>query len=457
MDLDIQFGELEEAKPEVRLRPDENKHFSVAEVYSPRDGELPIFVDLDALRDMEDHALSDTSVELGGVMLGGQYEDEEGRPFVLVSDSLRAQHYESTKGSFKFTHETWEQITRERDEFPEELQMVGWYHTHPDWSVFLSGMDMFICNNFFNKKLDVALVIDPCRQDRGFFQWSEDVAGETVRTGGFYLIASRFRQYELDEYATYLEGQFAMAGDPRFRGVSSGPAPIVNVGGQQPWQGVAVLGMLAMQFCFLMVLSWKLFIPAEPPEEEASSKQLAAVQASIQRLTESQRHNAEIDAKLEVLDRVMRVDGDPRRLVQTLEDLTAERDEWETRYVHRSSHENELRGQLKQATSFLKDAENRETRLRKLLKQKESLGKDQEEKIADLEGQLAKFQPKKDKKKKDVDEDSGGSNWRWILGGAAAVLTALALASLLIPKPESDLDGDLPQEDMKESEEESNN
>ena len=71
-DLDIQLGEVEEAEPEVRLRPDDNKHFGVAPVFSPSKNELPIFVDLDAMIDMEDHALDDTSVELGGVMLGGQ-------------------------------------------------------------------------------------------------------------------------------------------------------------------------------------------------------------------------------------------------------------------------------------------------------------------------------------------------------------------------------------------------
>ena len=75
--------------------------------------------------------------------------------------------------------------------------MVGWYHTHPDWSVFLSGMDMFICDHFFNRPLDVALVIDPCRQDRGFFQWTGDADPRVRRTSGFYLIASRFRRFEL--------------------------------------------------------------------------------------------------------------------------------------------------------------------------------------------------------------------------------------------------------------------
>src|SRR5206468_822100 len=97
-----------------------------------------------------------------------------GRPFVVITECLRAQHYESTQGSFKFTHATWSAITRERQRFLPELQMVGWYHTHPDWGVFLSGMDLFICDHFFSQQLDVAYVIDPCRGDRGMFQWIDD-------------------------------------------------------------------------------------------------------------------------------------------------------------------------------------------------------------------------------------------------------------------------------------------
>ena len=61
----------------------------------------------DAMVDMENHAQTNTSVELGGVLLGGQYVDSQGEPFVVVSDCLRADHFEATKGSFKFTHETW--------------------------------------------------------------------------------------------------------------------------------------------------------------------------------------------------------------------------------------------------------------------------------------------------------------------------------------------------------------
>jgi len=255
MDADIQFGDVEETQPERQLRPDRNKHFAVVAYESPDESQLPVFLDLDVMRDMEVHAASDKTVELGGVLLGGQFEDEDGKPFVVISDSLRAEHYESTKGSFKFTHDTWSKISRERDEFPDDLQMVGWYHTHPDWGVFLSGMDMFICDNFFNRPLDVAYVIDPCRLDRAFFEWTGDPGQRIRRLGGFYVTTSRFRRDELEFYTTQLESGIDMS-NQQFGGVSQ---PVVHIHEQrQTWQPMAILGMLSIQFLFLALIGWKL-------------------------------------------------------------------------------------------------------------------------------------------------------------------------------------------------------
>ena len=84
-DCDIQFGDVEEATPGVHLRPDKNKHYACVAYGQPSAQDLPIFVDIDVQRDMEKHALSDTSVELGGVLLGGQYEDQDGHPFVVIT------------------------------------------------------------------------------------------------------------------------------------------------------------------------------------------------------------------------------------------------------------------------------------------------------------------------------------------------------------------------------------
>jgi proteasome lid subunit RPN8/RPN11 len=200
---EIEFGSVETVRHAQRLRPDRDRRFAVVPCGVPADDDLPIFVALDALRDMEAHALSDARVELGGVLLGESCEDDRGMAFVVIADSLRARHYESTSGSFKFTHETWAEFTRQRAGMAAELQMVGWYHTHPNLGVFLSELDRFICEHFFSRPSDVALVIDPCRQDRGFFQWSGFDAPQ--RTGGFYVFASRHRTAELKCLVAFLE------------------------------------------------------------------------------------------------------------------------------------------------------------------------------------------------------------------------------------------------------------
>ena len=60
---------VQHAERQTHRRPDENKHFGVVPVFEPAEGDLRIYVDIDVMRDMEGHALSNTGVELGGVLL----------------------------------------------------------------------------------------------------------------------------------------------------------------------------------------------------------------------------------------------------------------------------------------------------------------------------------------------------------------------------------------------------
>lgn len=314
MDADIQFGDVEEAGRSVQLRPDQNRHFACVAVHAPEERDLPVYVDIDVMRDMETHAISNTNVELGGVLLGGQYEDQDGNPYVVVTDSLRAEHYEATKGSFKFTHETWQQISRQREEFPEELQMVGWYHTHPDWGVFLSGMDMFICENFFNRPLDLALVIDPCRGDRGWFHWVNGSTEKIRRCGGFFLIGSRFRQHELEHFAQRLEGIIDMAaeyGNSQIAGSIGGGAPVINVSGaKDPGTGFGVLALCAMQFLFLALIAWKIVFGG------SSQSDLQELKDEITALRTNNTQQQQID----ILKEALALTGDKEELLSLLEE-----------------------------------------------------------------------------------------------------------------------------------------
>lgn len=261
----IEFGQVEFREPESELRPDRNRKFAVVGCGEVDQSQLPIFVDLDVMRDMEGHARTNTHVELGGILLGGKFVDEEGRSFVVVQEALRAEHYEATRGSFKFTHETWSQFARDREELPEDLHLVGWYHTHPDWGVFLSGMDTFICDNFFADDLDVDLVIDPCRGDRGWFFW-EQVGGarKKTRVSGFYLFTNRYRRSELLQFANALATVNPAYFDPRYESPmgESTMQPVVNIHDQKsPTLMIAVLGMLTIQMLVLGLIAWRLLFP----------------------------------------------------------------------------------------------------------------------------------------------------------------------------------------------------
>ncbi|MFO0958773.1 MAG: Mov34/MPN/PAD-1 family protein [Isosphaeraceae bacterium] len=169
------FEEVSFREPQRLRRPDREPRLASLAYGLPGPDDLPIFLDRGPADAIERHALRDTSVELGGILLGKECVDEEtDRPFVWVTQAIEAKHYENTQASFTYTHDSWEEITRERDKQFPDLDIVGWYHTHPDFGIFLSGHDLFIHRNFFDRPLQVAYVVDPIRQDRGFFQWRAD-------------------------------------------------------------------------------------------------------------------------------------------------------------------------------------------------------------------------------------------------------------------------------------------
>jgi len=123
-----------------------------------------------AYESMTNHALENTEVELCGVLIGEVFKDKNG-PFLEISDAIRGEHAVHQGSQVTFTHETWTYINNIKDsKFPDK-RIVGWYHTHPRFGIFLSSQDMFIHENFFNLPWQTAFVIDPVSGDEGFFVW----------------------------------------------------------------------------------------------------------------------------------------------------------------------------------------------------------------------------------------------------------------------------------------------
>lgn len=119
---------------------------------------------------IQTHARADTSVEICGVLVGRWARDPDG-PFLCVEASIRGEAATQKFAEVTFTHDTWAKINQEMDSKFSHLSIVGWYHTHPDFGIFLSDRDVFIHQHFFGNPGNVALVVDPVRDIEGVFVW----------------------------------------------------------------------------------------------------------------------------------------------------------------------------------------------------------------------------------------------------------------------------------------------
>ena len=147
---------------------------------------LPIFVHEPVLEQILDYSERDQRKELGGFLIGGLHVEGK-HNYVEIRQFLAAVDAESRAASLTFTHNTWSAMNRTvADKFPDDV-VLGWHHTHPDFGVFLSAYDLFIHRHFFSEPWQVALVVDPNRQELGFFQWLRD----RVVDCGFVCVAEQ--------------------------------------------------------------------------------------------------------------------------------------------------------------------------------------------------------------------------------------------------------------------------
>jgi proteasome lid subunit RPN8/RPN11 len=332
---EIVFDEVTYREPRRLRRPDRDTSRACLTYGLPAATDLPIFLDHDPADAIERHALRDTSVELGGILLGFECLDEQtGEPFVWITRAIEAKHYENTQASFTYTHDSWAEITRERDEKHPDLDIVGWYHTHPDFGIFLSGHDLFIHHNFFAQPLQVAYVVDPIRQTRGFFRWSD---GRMEPVGGFTLCAERAGRVALARLVNDLERL------PNPEGAGGGITPRLEaeliamlnrphaptvVAGPSVAQGGAVFTLLGVVLGVLGMAA-VLWLNTLTKAMREQGESLRSLEAAVARSTH-EAANAEVAAKEDALNALLaevRVGSSSRNFLDLYAQALRERDE----------------------------------------------------------------------------------------------------------------------------------
>lgn len=125
-----------------------------------------VTIEGEVLRQIRQHARSNSKTEVCGVLIG-----EENGGGLKITARIAGLNAAQAGTYVTFTQDTWEHIYKIKDkDYPDE-RIVGWYHSHPGFGVFLSDHDTFIHKNFFSSPLQVAWVYDPHSDEEGCFGW----------------------------------------------------------------------------------------------------------------------------------------------------------------------------------------------------------------------------------------------------------------------------------------------
>ncbi len=125
-----------------------------------------LLIDSEVVRNIRQHARSSMATEICGVLIG---QDKDQR--IEITASIEGENAEEAGAHVTFTQATWEHIYAVKDKkFPNQ-RIVGWYHSHPGFGIFLSEHDTFIHKNFFSSPGQVAWVFDPQSDEEGCFGW----------------------------------------------------------------------------------------------------------------------------------------------------------------------------------------------------------------------------------------------------------------------------------------------
>jgi len=138
------------------------------------DEHIDLFIKKEAALKMLKHCkdFRDIQLEVMGFMVGHKYE-WEGREYTVVEDVVTSD-LDTTAVSVKFA--SFEPLFKKLDKFEKDgmdYLLVGWYHSHPGHTSFMSPTDKDTQMRMFKKEYQSAVVIDPINIEMKSFKLHE--------------------------------------------------------------------------------------------------------------------------------------------------------------------------------------------------------------------------------------------------------------------------------------------
>ena len=160
--------EEHEPPPKSGLRPHQWFSEETVELFESAlasERPFPLYVSDVAEAKMREHAVKEAPrrLEVLGFLLG-EVSRWKGSDFVtcrdVVTTKLRSSH-----SKVKFNPDAFPNLFLQLDDSGFDYILVGWYHSHPGHTCFLSRTDLETQRSMFDQPFHTALVIDPVNED----------------------------------------------------------------------------------------------------------------------------------------------------------------------------------------------------------------------------------------------------------------------------------------------------
>jgi proteasome lid subunit RPN8/RPN11 len=139
---------------------------------------FPVYIIENILKEIQDLSKK-YNLEVFGYLVGEIFKWEN-KKYILIEDQIfiesgtnstpyTVSQIEGTAGLYE---ESFQKLKQEKNN--PNLRIVGWWHSHPGFGCFLSKTDVQTQNYFFPEPFQVALVIDPLKNEFNFFNQDDN-------------------------------------------------------------------------------------------------------------------------------------------------------------------------------------------------------------------------------------------------------------------------------------------
>ncbi|MDZ7265787.1 MAG: Mov34/MPN/PAD-1 family protein [candidate division KSB1 bacterium] len=153
-----------------------------AEWPQPAAGSSPqVYIEQHTFEKVRQHARRDPTRECFGLLLGNAYVDPARQLlWIHLQEAVPAQDTHASLASVEVSIREFHRLNEEVDRIWKDsrgtTRKIGWYHSHPNFGVFMSETDRANQRLFYGQDYHVALVVDPVRDLAGCFRGADSEA-----------------------------------------------------------------------------------------------------------------------------------------------------------------------------------------------------------------------------------------------------------------------------------------